>query len=321
MGEVSGIVIVDLPCVSCGYNLRMQPVTQVCPECGLAIEQSLRETALRWGPKFLRSMSRCAFWGALLAIAMPVWIVAATFGGSILLRNWVGRADFDWFRWYAWLQFALFSFFGLMAVAHAICVWRGIRPAPGEKASWRAWLARAGMGMFLLAILMLWLRQFLSNLAALMSLAVFEDALQDMEDAMRYALMAFPLLMSGLAIAASESSMRIREIYRRCGIQSGGFARWSLTLFVWSFILLMSVMFVMLVAEQFFRDSLGLLEVSMAIVAIVSAIGAGLGLLLSSIALIIFSRAIKRLAQEAILPGAAIVGSVASASSTPPTAS
>ncbi|MCZ6543380.1 MAG: hypothetical protein O6768_06910, partial [Planctomycetota bacterium] len=34
-------IIDDLPCVSCGYNLRAARVVGVCPECGQPVSDSL----------------------------------------------------------------------------------------------------------------------------------------------------------------------------------------------------------------------------------------------------------------------------------------
>src|SRR5688572_4303808 len=47
----------DLPCVQCGYNLRMQPAGGVCPECGLAMRQTISFPHLsRSAPRWLISL-------------------------------------------------------------------------------------------------------------------------------------------------------------------------------------------------------------------------------------------------------------------------
>ncbi|HTW95880.1 MAG TPA: hypothetical protein VMD30_13840 [Tepidisphaeraceae bacterium] len=40
--EVASAVIGDTPCLQCGYNLRTQPLDGKCPECGTAVQDSLR---------------------------------------------------------------------------------------------------------------------------------------------------------------------------------------------------------------------------------------------------------------------------------------
>jgi hypothetical protein len=47
----------DLPCTGCGYNLRGVPISTVCPECGRAVELSLRGELLRFAsPAYLKSI-------------------------------------------------------------------------------------------------------------------------------------------------------------------------------------------------------------------------------------------------------------------------
>jgi len=61
----TGHVAVDLNCFNCGYNLRTQPVTGRCPECGHPVRLSLSEQFLRFGsPQWVRQLAR----GALLLI-------------------------------------------------------------------------------------------------------------------------------------------------------------------------------------------------------------------------------------------------------------
>jgi len=40
--DAEGRLATDLPCVGCGYNLRAQPREGACPECGRAVEETIR---------------------------------------------------------------------------------------------------------------------------------------------------------------------------------------------------------------------------------------------------------------------------------------
>jgi hypothetical protein len=63
------MVLEDLPCRSCSYNLRTQPMKGLCPECGTPVELSLRGELLRgadpdWVSR-LRLGCELAMWGAV----------------------------------------------------------------------------------------------------------------------------------------------------------------------------------------------------------------------------------------------------------------
>jgi len=48
------VLVVDVPCIQCGYNLRGLDRETVCPECGGAIERTLRGPWLRYAdPRWL----------------------------------------------------------------------------------------------------------------------------------------------------------------------------------------------------------------------------------------------------------------------------
>ena len=57
-------VEVNLPCIGCGYNLRMQRVDGVCPECQGSVAESREKSITRWGEKYLRRLGRSAAWMA-----------------------------------------------------------------------------------------------------------------------------------------------------------------------------------------------------------------------------------------------------------------
>jgi len=69
------VVLHDLPCAGCGYNVRSIPLDAVCPECGLAVARSLGRDNALWEarPAWLRSLS----WGVWLMIAAQVLLAGA----------------------------------------------------------------------------------------------------------------------------------------------------------------------------------------------------------------------------------------------------
>ncbi len=46
--DSQGCVDADMPCAACGYNLHALTATGHCPECGVAVFESLRQQALRY---------------------------------------------------------------------------------------------------------------------------------------------------------------------------------------------------------------------------------------------------------------------------------
>lgn len=77
-GRVSG----EVRCRSCGYDLQQLSAEGDCPECGVAIERSLRSDALRLAdPDWLRRVG----WGSrLMVIGLLLWVVLGlTFGIAV----------------------------------------------------------------------------------------------------------------------------------------------------------------------------------------------------------------------------------------------
>ncbi|MEM9420173.1 MAG: hypothetical protein AAGA25_14130, partial [Planctomycetota bacterium] len=82
-----GYIDNDVHCPACGYNLRMQKVTSVCPECGSPVDVVERDDADRLeraDPAWLKRIERGTSWlyGAAIAtifFAVPgiVWAAAA----------------------------------------------------------------------------------------------------------------------------------------------------------------------------------------------------------------------------------------------------
>ena len=74
-------VRIDLPCLSCTYNLRTQPADGVCPECGHAVVNSLP----LWlqPPRWLRRVSA----GLALLVVGPILIVIIAFAENTLIED------------------------------------------------------------------------------------------------------------------------------------------------------------------------------------------------------------------------------------------
>lgn len=59
---VPGTVGIDLPCFTCGYNLRSLAIDGVCTECGKPVQHTLRGTWLiladkQWLRRLLRGIT------------------------------------------------------------------------------------------------------------------------------------------------------------------------------------------------------------------------------------------------------------------------
>jgi hypothetical protein len=77
----------DWPCMGCGYNLRMLNREGRCPECGLEVAQSLRQSPLQAAdPRWVRRMT----WGLLaLAVGLLGWPVAT----QVAISTGISRAS------------------------------------------------------------------------------------------------------------------------------------------------------------------------------------------------------------------------------------
>lgn len=77
----NGVIVVDLSCKHCGYNLRTRVVNDVCPECGSGVLWSLRGNELAWSdPEWLACLHRGVFLqvltfvlGVLVMLGVGVW--------------------------------------------------------------------------------------------------------------------------------------------------------------------------------------------------------------------------------------------------------
>jgi hypothetical protein len=69
----------DIPCISCGYNLRGLPDSGSCPECGTAVARSLLGNLLVFsGPAYVESLRRGAtivWWSLVFTIVVLAFTV------------------------------------------------------------------------------------------------------------------------------------------------------------------------------------------------------------------------------------------------------
>lgn len=76
-----GCIPFDLPCHHCGYNLRQLPLSAACPECGTALERSLRSDHLDTAsPQWLRRVS--------LGLNVLVGTIAMAVGSAVVVA-WI----------------------------------------------------------------------------------------------------------------------------------------------------------------------------------------------------------------------------------------
>jgi hypothetical protein len=79
--DSAGVVVADLPCRQCAYNLMAQPVTGRCPECGAPVGVAVHGDLLRYGePAWLRGLSK----GATLAFVGVFAAIFASVAGGVV---------------------------------------------------------------------------------------------------------------------------------------------------------------------------------------------------------------------------------------------
>ena len=132
MLERDGVVVADVPCVFCGYNLRMQGVGGVCTECGGAVAESLGQTALRYGSGYLNRVRAGARPLAITLIAMPAIIVC-----TLLFRLLPVNMQSTFSR-------IMEILFALNLLAHAVVLWWVTATPEGSKQAKGVFLARLG---------------------------------------------------------------------------------------------------------------------------------------------------------------------------------
>ncbi len=83
------VVVNDLSCTGCGYNLRGVPISKVCPECGRAVELSLQGEILRFAsPAYLKSIDlglSIVLTSIFVYVLLLILSVGITLGASSIL--------------------------------------------------------------------------------------------------------------------------------------------------------------------------------------------------------------------------------------------
>lgn len=308
MDEGTLQVIADLPCVGCAYNLRMQPAATRCPECGMPIERSLRETILLWGPKYLKRLGRCAAWIAVTAMAMPVLYFLGMIGELVFFRTrTLAQNDF---RVIEVVQLAIQSLILAVAAVHAAAVWIFSAKAPARRPIVPNIMMRAGVAMFIGVFALLMLRAAVNFVDTFMSVPLGPYAFW-VERFFRYLEYALPLLLFGLAIYPIAGALRIAEIYARAGLSSRILLpKWSLLLFgaAWGIIaMVISLAFLMDIFHILF---LRFLEITLAVTALGAAGVALLSLIGALVGLFKFRNRMRELAAIAPVPGSPLTAVV-----------
>jgi hypothetical protein len=121
------LVAADMPCVGCGYNLRMQPANGRCPECAKPVADTMAVTITRWGPAEIRKLGRSLAWMAGAMLGMFAASLVCELAG-------VGVGD------QPFLVLFLLCMLGIYVVAH----WRATSMAMARGDILR-WFSRAGI--------------------------------------------------------------------------------------------------------------------------------------------------------------------------------
>jgi hypothetical protein len=200
----------DVPCVGCGYNLRMQPVEGVCTECGLAVKGSLEQTILKWGWKRLRRIA----WGMRIAaatmIAIPLVLAAGIVLDDVILRN---------HEISEYIGMATFGAMGMIGVGNAAGAWMATSAPRGERQALSRWLCRLGgltiplVPFILLIHLILQRADSSSEIGSWLGLAV-------------------PMHMVGWAVYAERAAACWTVFHQRGGLAiREGMGKWSMRCF------------------------------------------------------------------------------------------
>lgn len=142
---IIGPIEFDLPCTSCGYNLRGLTQTGRCPECGASIEVSLRGDLLCFAnPRWLKSVRSGIDW-MFVALALAVAVSALH-----VLRFLNGPAGI-------WMFIPLLMV--IEGVPRLLAIWMITTPEPrvsftDQQVNWR-WVVRFCAAMSLALLLLI----------------------------------------------------------------------------------------------------------------------------------------------------------------------
>jgi hypothetical protein len=280
-------IAVDLPCVGCGYNLRMQPVSGVCTECAHPVVTSLHQTILRWGSQRLGKIARGMRIQAITIIIIPLILLAGVFLEWLLYKLAMAPSN-------EIIGIATYGAMGLAATVHVLAAWMVLAAPRQESSTISRWLCR----IFAFSIPLV---LFIPPCVILLQrIFVFFT---------EYWLLALPCLTAGWGIFAERGAACWVEFHRRGGlINRAGLGKWSM----WSFALaatLLTMLLGTLAVIAIFEDRLHLgwnIDPRLNLILIpgfLAAVGLG-GISLVLIVIVLF-RAANRAAELATLALAA----------------
>jgi hypothetical protein len=209
-------IAVDLPCVGCGYNLRMQPAAGLCPECALAVASSLAQTILHWGSSRLRRIAWALRVQAITFIVIPLLLPAGALLDEFVISK-INPRDSDL------VGICTFGAMAIVAILHTLAAWVATGAPPQERHTGR-WLCQIAAPAVPLAL-------FVPMFAILFARFDGESG--------NYLLLALPPLLAGCTLYAERAAALWVDFHRRAGLLTrAGLGKWSLRLFALAMCLL-----------------------------------------------------------------------------------
>jgi len=221
-------IATDIPCIGCGYNLRMQPVSGVCTECGLAVESSLNQTILRWGARRLRRIAWAVRVQALTAIVIPLILPM-----GIMLDEWVVTPIS--YKYSDYVGAATFATMSLLGILHVAAAWFATSAPHGEGHSISRWLCRLSSVTIPMALLVPCVIILMEHVNG---------------DVGVYAGLVMPILLAGWIIYSERAAACWVDFHRRGGLSTRmGMGKWSLRGFALAMVLLTAIFGVIMTLE------------------------------------------------------------------------
>ena len=124
MSAAGDIVLAEVPCIFCGYNLHMQPAQGRCPECGAGVADSVRETLMARGREPLLRIADAL----TLAAALNIGLVLGFVIFILLMAMSSGALP---------LVFLFFAAITAYALLQVVAAGRTAAPRPGAEAGRR----------------------------------------------------------------------------------------------------------------------------------------------------------------------------------------